>query len=242
MGVCLQINAWAGFAPGLAAAGEWLAWAERPALPEGACEVPLPEVPAMLRRRLSPLGRMAVLAGYRCQGDHAGLPIVFASRYGDAGRSLQLLGDFAHDEPMSPTDFALSVHNAIGAMYSIARSDMQASSSVAAGAASAAAGFIEAAGLLSDGAQEVMLVCYDAPLPGDYAGFTNEAAVPYAWAWRLAAPSAGSPSLHLDWEADEDDDSAALPFGLDAMRYAISSDASWERRCGGRRWRWSRHA
>ena len=208
----------------------------------------------MLRRRLSPLGRMVAWAAFRCQGDGTQLPIVLASRYGDAERSLQLLADFARGVPMSPADFALSVHNAIGAMYSIARSDAQASCSIAAGPASAAAGFIEAAGLLADGAKEVMLVCYDAPLPGDYASFADEPAAPYAWAWRVSAPPAssdGAPSISVDWDAAEQDEAAegatppGLPFGLEAMRFAISPDASrksWERTCAGRRWRWSRHA
>jgi hypothetical protein len=242
MGVSFGINAWAACAPDLVAAGDWQRWAGAPGLPRGSCEVALPEVPAMQRRRLSPLGRMVASVAFRCQGERTGLPLVFASRYGDADRSLALLSGFAAGEPMSPADFALSVHNAIGAMYSIVRADTSASSSIAAGAASAACGCVEAAALLADGAPEVMLVCYDAPLPGDWREFETEPAAPYAWAW-LLAPAAGDASdITLEWDAtQDDDDDAPLPFGLDAMRFALGGDASWQRSCGGRRWHWSRH-
>lgn len=243
MGITYAINGWAACAPGLTARADWRTWARSPSLPAGPIEAPLAEMPAMLRRRLGPLGRMAAQVAWHCQQDALGIPVVFASRYGDADRALKLLKDFAQDQPMSPADFALSVHNAIGAMYSIARSDASAYSSVAAGAASAAAGLVEAAGLLQDGAREVLLVCYDAPLPGDYAAFADEPACAYAWSWRLAAAVPGQPHFSLEWAPAEQTDaqSAELPFGLDALRFSAGDAPSFTRACGGMRWTWSRH-
>ncbi|MEY2840859.1 MAG: hypothetical protein RJB60_3158, partial [Pseudomonadota bacterium] len=49
--------------------------------------------------------------------------MVFASRYGDATRSLAMLGDLVNQQALSPSSFALSVHNAVAAIYSIARGD-----------------------------------------------------------------------------------------------------------------------
>ncbi|WP_296353648.1 beta-ketoacyl synthase chain length factor [Ramlibacter sp.] len=242
-----KIRNWAACAPGLAAAAQWHQWAQAPWLPEGEHGAALTAMPAMQRRRLGPLGRMAAAVAYDCQPNDPDMPMVFASRYGDAVRALGLLKEFAHSGAMSPADFALSVHNAIGAMYSIARSDTSAYTSVAAGPASAAAGLIEAAGLLADGAQEVMLVNYDAALPGEYAAFEGGPACAYAWAWRLSAAHAGEPRMHLSWQADDssadsEDEAQELPFGLDAMRFVASRSPHLERRCAGRRWRWSRHA
>jgi hypothetical protein len=249
MGVRFQINAWAGCGPELTTAEQWRQWSAAPALPRGSCDIEIPEVPAMLRRRLGPLGRMVAWVAARCQGARAGIPVVFASRYGDAERSLSLLDGFAGGEPMSPNEFALSVHNAIGAIHSIARGDRAASTSIAGGAASAAAGCVEAACLLGDGAPEVMLVCYDAPLPGSWREFEREPAAPYAWAWLMAPAASDSRGISLDWQpashgCEETGANAGspLPFGLDAMRFAVSGDASWQRACEGRRWRWSRHA
>lgn len=198
----------------------------------------------MLRRRLGQLGRMAAQAAYDCDAP-AGIPVVFASRYGDASRSLALLRAFSLGDTVSPADFALSVHNAIGAMYSIARRDTGNFTSIAAGAASAAAGVVEAACLLADGAPEVLLVCYDAALPGEYSVFADEAPACYAWAWRLGKPDVGQPWLSVSRAAanDELQDERAhpLPFGLDLLRFAISGDESLQRDCEGVAWSWRRH-
>jgi len=198
----------------------------------------------MQRRRLGPLGRLAVQAAWWCQGNDVGMPLVFASRYGEAARSLELFAELARGEPVSPTTFSLSVHNAISGMYSIARGDRASHQAVAAGAASAAAALIEALALLADGAPEVMVVCYDAPLPGTYAQFHDEPAAAYAWAWRVAQPAANAPYIEL--RADEaaacEEPAGALPFGLDVLRFGLSNDVALTRQADGTRWIWRRHA
>ena len=82
----------------------------------------LAEIPAMQRRRIERLGRMAIQAACWCedgQGADSQVPLVFASRHGDVARSMDLLGSLVADQPLSPTGFGLSVHNAIAALYSI---------------------------------------------------------------------------------------------------------------------------
>lgn len=196
----------------------------------------------MARRRLNPLGRMAAQVAYACQAGDLGLPVIFASRYGDAARSIELLGDLACDEPLSPTAFGLSVHNAIGAMYSITRSDRANYLSLAAGAGSAAAALVEAAGLLHDGAPQVMLVCYHAPLPGQYAAFDDEPAAPYAWAWRIALPAKDQPHLQLSALPSAGGEGAApLPLGLDLLRFALTDDRQVRRTAGPTLWTLQRH-
>lgn len=197
----------------------------------------------MHRRRLGPLGRMAAKVAYDCLGPDVGMPVIFASRYGDAARSLGILTDYSLDEPVSPTDFALSVHNAIGAMVSIARGDGANYTSIAAGAASSAAAVVEAVGLLNDGAPEVLLVCYDAPLPGEYASFGDEPAASYAWAWRIGQPQAGQARLSLkvsDAAGHPAEHATELPFGLDVMRFALTQDAAMRRACDRALWSWRR--
>jgi hypothetical protein len=82
------------------------------------------------------------------------VPLVFASRHGDVARSMDLLGALASDQPLSPTGFGLSVHNAIAALYSIARGHRGNYLALAAGQATVEAACLEAAGLLADGARE----------------------------------------------------------------------------------------
>ncbi len=202
----------------------------------------------MARRRANTLGRMALQVAYWAQADAAPdlstVPVVLASRYGDLERSLALLADVAAQEPMSPTGFGLSVHNAMGAMYSIARGDRANYIAVAAGADSAAVGVVEAVGLLADGAPEVLLLCYDSPLPDAYSVFQDEPAATYAWAWRLTRPVANRPRFSLSCTVGGLVPSVSpqnLPYGLDVLRFALSQDSGFARPVDGAAWEWLRH-
>jgi hypothetical protein len=158
---------WSAYADGLTRHDDWLRWAKGfPQLPRPLVETvpPLMEMPAMMRRRVDRLGRLACQVAYWCQAP-AGAPMVFASRYGDATRSLALLGDLVQGQPLSPAGFGLSVHNAVSALYSIAQGHTDNTVVVAGGRASVAAALTEAAALLADGAPEVLVVYYEAPLP-----------------------------------------------------------------------------
>jgi Beta-ketoacyl synthase, N-terminal domain len=119
--------------------------------------------------------------------------MVFASRHGDAARSLSMLGDLVNQQALSPAGFALSVHNAVSAIYGIARGDKGNAIVVAAGRATVTAALAEASALLADGAPEVLVVCYDAPLPQDYARFHDTEVCEFAWAW-LVGPALGNAS------------------------------------------------
>jgi hypothetical protein len=156
-------------------------------------------------------------------------PTVYASRYGETGRCLELLADQARGDALSPTAFGLSVHNAIGAMIALARGDRRNSSAIAAGRATAAAGVVEAMALLEDGAHGASLVVYDSPLPAGYAQFEDEPSAHFAWAWRLRRPRAGERALHLDWQAANTDDDAPhpqLPASLQALWFGLSDAPS----------------
>lgn len=244
MGVRFAIRAWAACAPGLVEPAAWRAWASAPGELQGEWAPALAVMPAMQRRRLTTLGRAAAQVAWDCHIPSPEVPVVFASRHGDAARCLDLLKEFAATGTESPTEFTFSVHNAIGAMYSIARGDRANYTSVAAGVDSAAAGIVEACALLADGAPEVLLVSYEAPLPGEYFRFQREPASAFAWAWRMAAPADGEPSYELDWSSgpgDGHDDAARLHPGLEPLRFALSGEPAMRTAGAGRAWTWSRH-
>ena len=246
MSVSFVIESWAACAPGLDTPSRWADWAAAPWLPDGEPQAALASVPPMLRRRFAPLGRLAAQAAFDLPpaAPTDDVPTVFASRYGETARCFDLLCAQVRDEPLSPTAFALSVHNAMGAMIAIVREDRRNSSAIAAGRLTAAAGVTEALGLLDDGAQAVDLVTYEAPLPPEYTRFEDEPSAHFAWAWRLRRPRAGERALHLDWLADDaaraDERAAALPAGLQPLWFALSDTPSLEQRADGRRCRWSR--
>ena len=253
MSFAFVIESWAACAPGVDTPLRWSQWTAAPWLPEGEPQVALAAVPPMLRRRFAPLGRLAAQAAFDLAGDAkvadgADLddhPTVYASRYGETGRCLELLADLARGEALSPTAFGLSVHNAVGAMIALTRGDRRNSSAIAAGRATAAAGVAEALALLEDGASSADLVAYDAPLPVGYAQFEDEPSAHFAWAWRLRRPRAGERALHLEWQA-ADDASAALhphlPSGLQALWFGLSDARELAQSVDGRRCLWSRDA
>ena len=249
------IESWAACAPGVDTPQRWSQWAAAPWLPVGEPQVALAGVAPMLRRRFAPLGRLAAQAAIDLAGDAAAPaavdadlddnPTVYASRYGETGRCLELLADQARGDTLSPTAFGLSVHNAIGAMIALARGDRRNSSAIAAGRATAAAGVAEAVALLEDGARSASLVVYDSPLPAGYAMFEDEPSAHFAWAWRLRRPRAGERALHLEWQSASANDARMhpqLPASLQALWFGLSGAPELSQQADGRRCVWSRDA
>jgi hypothetical protein len=177
------IEHWAAWAPGLETQSDWREWFAAPQAPAGDQQAALGAMPAMMRRRIDPLGRAALQSAYAVQPSEESIPLVFASRWGDLARSVGMLEQLALGQPLSPTAFSLSVHNAIGALYSIARGDRSNYQAVSAGEHTAEAGFAEAQGLLADGAAGVMLVVFDAALPECFSAFRSVDASTFTHAW-----------------------------------------------------------
>jgi len=244
MTMVFSLNRWAAWAPGLSNQDSWKTWLARPHPLPNEGTPPLSEMPAMMRRRVERLGRIALQAAYTCQGDAPPSPVIFASRYGDLHRSVELLGQLARATPLSPTSFSLSVHNAIGALYSIARGDTSSYSAVAAGPETVEAAFTEACTLLAEGAKDVLVVVYDEPVPAPWQHFSEHADFPRAWACLLGAAD-GTPGYSLTCGAAAEAADApadALPADLAVLRFLVSGAERLEHQVGPRSLRWQRHA
>lgn len=229
-----RVRRWAAWAAGLETPQAWDAWLAEPAWPwpAGEAVAPLAEVPAMTRRRIDPLGRAALQVAWWAQGAAPTGPVVFASRWGEIARSVALLRQLGACEPLSPTAFSLSVHNASSAVYSIARGDPGNYSAISAGPASAAAGVCEALGLLGEGAAQVLVVSVEAALPEPYEAMDRQPGPLRAWAALLEPAEQG---LRLQACAS-DAEPAALPADLAVLRVLTGHAPQLQQ--GG--WRWSR--
>lgn len=239
--VVFSVKNWGGWAPGLEQAEHWSEWArgERAIGQEGTPAALA--MPPMLRRRASRQLRMAFEAADQCRKDKAGIPVVFCSRHGEVSRSLEILDPLMRGEPVSPATFSLSVHNAVGGIYSIALQDTAPVTALASGADTAAHGIVEACGLLAEGAREVMVVAYDEPLPEAYANYRDEAEAPYAWAWLITPPS--DQAYRLSWNADASmNNPEQEAFGLRMMRCLLSNVPEQILPGPDRAWHWSRYA
>jgi len=241
-----QIDQWAAWAPGLATQDAWLAWLSSPgeiSLEDGqAIAPPLVELSPMIRRRIDPLGRIVLQAAWWAQGERPAGPVVFASRWGELARSIEMLQQLAVGEPLSPTSFSLSVHNALSSLFSIARGDTHNYLAVSAGEFSLEAGFTEAVGLLADGAERVLVIFVDHPLPGFYANFEREedrpARFPYAFACMLKR--AIGVGIKLSTRAGGVS-ALDMPSNLDLLNFLLGRSADkLQRQAASGTWIWQR--
>ncbi|SIS40305.1 beta-ketoacyl synthase chain length factor [Neptunomonas antarctica] len=178
--ITIQLESWAAMAPGLDSKEAWLQWLKQPdTIPETLGVLPLKEIPPLLRRRFSALGKCAMGATLQLLEEETQLPSIFASRHGDTGLTLSLLNEMGRDEPMSPTGFSLAVHNAVSGLYTIARKDTSAVTAIAAIEGLTLQTLFEVAGQLQE-SEKVLCVLYDVPLPDIYRRYAVGENFPYA--------------------------------------------------------------
>ncbi len=162
------VSRWHAWAPGMEPAADWDAWLAGETASAADTQPDVSQLPALLRRRLDRLGRMALHTAWPCLAGLDAAQFVFASRDGSLARTLELLAALAHDESLSPAVFSVSVHNGTTGLCSIARGDRSAATAVAAGRDSLGMGLLEAACQVSAGAQHVVMCYADQNLPPPY--------------------------------------------------------------------------
>ncbi|BCQ58854.1 3-oxoacyl-ACP synthase [Pseudomonas sp. Boi14] len=188
-----NIAQWRAWAPGLESVDAWQAWSRQPALPENSDAAPdVSFLPAMQRRRLSRLARMAFSVGWPLAEGLEQLPLVFISRHGETPRTFEILSDLAAEQPLSPTQFSLSVHNAVIGLWSIMRGETSEMTALAAAGDGLEHGLLEAATLLADGAPHVLLVITEEQPPEAYASWIDDVPFPYALGLLLTPATTGS--------------------------------------------------
>ncbi len=154
-------------------------------------------IPAMQRRRLSRLAKLALNSAMQTLATRKVDYIVWASQYGDEAKTLNILEDVLREQTPSPTQFSTSVHNAISGLYSILCQDATPATSLA---GSWNDGLIEAYAWLKTRpeARQVLLVYYDEALPDIYAEHQPFAAFAMATMISLAPANLMLTPKHTD--------------------------------------------
>ena len=237
-----SVQQWSAWAPGLTGEAQWRAWFDTPHTPrDNDVPPPVDFLPPMQRRRLSRLARQVFHCAWPLAQAHAPTPLVFLSRHGETPRGYELLETLARDEPLSPTSFSLSVHNAIVGLWSILRQETEEHVSLSADADLGIA-FLEAGALLQEGAPAVLLIIAEETQPEAYRYWANDVPFPYAVALRLQAGQ--------EWRMDHHDltdgTPAPIPEGcppvLSLLRHlALDNAGSWHSPGAGP-WSWQRTA
>lgn len=237
-----HVERWSAWAPGLPDAAAWEGWARRPApLADGSA----PDarfLPPLLRRRCGPLARIALTVASECcsEPQRAEVGTVFASRHGNINESIALLEHLARSEPLSPTRFSHTVHNAQAGLFSIAAGNRRPSSSLAGCADTFACGWIEALTFLARTPERpVLLVMADVPLAEAFAGLVDEPAAAYGLALLLASHGRG-PSLALALAGDGDEAPRAWPDACEFLRWLLAGEGPLCLGTGPRRFVWER--
>lgn len=238
----LFVSQFAAWAPGLEIPGEWASWAEQAELPVSDAVPPVKSVPAMTRRRLTRWGRLALEVATSMQGAlDADTPVIFSSRHGDTHRTQKLLQDLAQGEPLSPTAFSLSVHNAALGLFTIIERITAPSLALAAGRDTLAHAWVEAQGWLAQGAPQVLLVHCDEPLAEFYQPDADEAEMPAALAVLLCAePGPGRQKVALHRQPGGAEPGAVSMMAA-FLAWWFGSEARLELRTERTTWAWERY-
>jgi hypothetical protein len=242
-----RIEQWRAWAPGLDSDEAWRAWAHDPVKVTDGDEQPSCDfLPAMQRRRLSRLARMTLHVAWPLCGEDEQLPLVFASRHGETPRTFALLSEVADGQPLSPTQFGLSVHNAIAGQWSILRGQRGESVAIAGEADTFEHAMVEAAALLGEGAPAVLVVMAEERPPPAYDGWIDDVPFSYALALRVRGNDTGNDSqagqrwqLRLE-PGHGDSVNSVWPHALDFVRALHDGNETLNHLWKTRRWIWQR--
>ncbi len=234
------IDQWCAWAPGLERLEDWLGWSRQPFHPAPSDAQPdVSFLPAMQRRRLSRLARMAFHVAWPLADGHAQLPLIFVSRHGETPRTYGLLSELAADQPLSPTHFSLSVHNAIIGQWSILRGDHSEMTALAGERDGFEHAVLEAALLLAEGAPAVLVVIAEEQPPHVYSPWIDDVPFPYAAALLLTPGS----QWHLQQQSPQDTPQpCAWPHALSLLHTLLSGQGCCTHSWKNRQWSWQRQS
>lgn len=186
---------------------------DKPQLPK------LAWVSPMQRRRLSPFTKMALHCAYEAGQEFSNIDVVFSSRHGDLHKTSTLLDDLAEHNPLSPTAFSMSVHNASAGLLSILTRNKSASNTVSAGRNTFMMALIDAyARLCSGNCEQVLLVHCEQALPSEYLSFQDEKQIDHAIAFVMEKNSTDGIKLSFELqEARSNPQASDLPIALQIL-------------------------
>ncbi len=196
-------------------------------------------LPAMQRRRLGRLARMAFAVGWPLAEGHERLPLVFVSRHGETPRTFEILRDVAASQPLSPTQFSLSVHNAVIGLWSIMRGETSEMTALAAAGDGLEHGAFEAAALLAEGAPAVLLIVTEEQPPHAYSDWIDD--VPFPYAVGLLLTSGTDWQLTLQDSGDKTVPCSEWPHALNLLRALNTQQTTCQHPWKNRLWNWQRN-
>lgn len=239
MKLTLNIIDWQARAPGLGDSAQWLAWSQQPAsIDPSASQAKLTELPMMIARRLNSGSKLAVECGLAMLRRHAIDAVLYTSRHGELERNYRILEALATGQPVSPTDFTMSVHNAAVGNLTISAKQPVVSSSLSAGVDTFQQGLCEVICLLQAGYKRVLMVDFDGLLPAFYhSGLPAETST---WPWAVALVFEAGEDFTCVTKRGSNGGEAPLPQSLQFLHHYLRETSTFNIAGEKATWCWSR--
>ncbi|AIR61220.1 beta-ketoacyl synthase, N-terminal domain protein [Cedecea neteri] len=239
MKFALNIIDWQAKAPGLSNAAEWQHWSQHgqaidQTQPQGA----LSELPMMTARRLSSGSKLAVDCGLAMLRRHEIDAVLYTSRHGELERNYRILQALATEQPLSPTDFALSVHNSSVGNLTIAAKKPITSVSLSAGKDTFQQGLCEVICLLQAGYKKIMMVDFDGLLPAFY--HPRLPSEMPTWPYAVALVIEAGSRLQCSTQKSDAAGEPALPQSLMFLQHYLNDSPTFTLPGERVEWQWSR--
>jgi hypothetical protein len=202
----------------------------------------------MLRRRCTPLSRIALTCAFDCCEEDARSTArtVFASQHGSVNESISMVETVVQGGKLSPARFSHTVHNAQAGLFSLAASNREASSSLSASDQTFEMGWLEALSHLQrEPDRPVLFVIADVPLAPVFADMVEEPPPAYGLAFLLASTG---PGVSVDFGRASEEPvrkHGDWPVGAEFLRWLLGGSERADRFCVGSRgsaWAWNRCA
>lgn len=214
--------------------GQWIqsdfSWPEK-------SSVAVDKIPAMARRRMSTLSKLAVQNALVLAEEQSIDYLVFSSRHGELTRTAALLQDIINGDDASPMAFSQSVHNTAAGLFTITAKQPIPVTSIAAGVNTFHSAIVEAAAYLSENPlKKVLIIDFDEPLPECYEEYETQTYQGYALGLILGAGN----QFSLQWGAGGACQNTELPHALQFISYLLGGKSEWELEGITTQWKWTR--
>lgn len=234
--ISFNIDAWLAHSNGLSSSQNWESWANDLQWPEDGT-LDSSAIPAMMRRRMSHLSKLAVQTSIELLNQHQVDYLVFASRHGELHRSVAIIKDILLGEQASPMAFSQSVHNTAAGLATIATKQPIPLTSIAAAENTFQSALIEA-WLYLDAHPEhkVLVVDFDQPVPEMYRRFEFQHYQGYGLGLVLSAGE----QFQLSGQVSDGNQPHQLPQALEFLRHFVLNHNQWSLKGSNQTWTWHR--
>lgn len=230
---------WCALAPGLEDNSQWHQWACSKQNIDAHAAPPKPsKLPSMTARRLASGSKLAVDCGLQMLSKHKVDAVVYASRHGELEKNFRILSALAHQQDVSPTDFALSVHNAAVGNLTINAGAAIPSSSVTAGLDSFQQSLFEVFTLLKAGHKSVLLVDFDGYLPDFYHEYLPESMPKWPFAVALLLQEGSTHHCYFSAHANPQIHEPELPQSLNFLSCFLRAEKNFTVQGERGLWHW----